>query len=75
MTRIDTFKCDGCGKLFTPRDGAGKIQAVGGATGFHEKMVATEKGELQSKLMQYSFDFCVECNKKLMDFAVKEFKL
>lgn len=76
MTQIISFKCDGCSKVFLPRNEAGQVQAVGGASGFYHKSVMNAETKiLEKKLLQYSFDFCVECNKKVMDFIVKEFKI
>ena len=65
--KITTFKCDICGKEFTARDEKGAIQAVGGMSGFYYRMIPDKNGELKKVLMQYDFDFCPKCNKKLVD--------
>ncbi len=76
MTQIMLFKCDGCGVKFTPRDEKDprKAALVGGATGFTNKMVKSKEGGTEYRAMQYSFDFCVKCNKKVIELISKEFK-
>ena len=56
--------CDICSKEVALD---GEMTLLGGMTGFYEKEVeADDKKEMKS--FQYNFDFCPECNKKIVDF-------
>ena len=66
-----SFECDICGKEFTGRNEKGEVETVGGMNGFYEKSVMGEDKVLDKQVMQYNFDFCPECNKKMVDFYIK----
>lgn len=67
-----TLKCDICEKEVAL--GTKDLQVVGGMNGFYEKEFDVEvdgKVEKEAKVMQYSFDFCPECNKKMVEHYFK----
>ncbi len=66
-----SFECDACSKEFTGRDEKGEILPVGGMNGFYKKPVMGEDKTMTEQMMQYNFDLCPECNKKVLDFYFK----
>ncbi len=72
MSQRVSFVCDICEKEFSVRTDPNNPQsapnAVGGMNGFAQRTVTGPDGTLQQVLMQYSHDFCVECNKKFVDY-------
>lgn len=73
MTKLAIYVCDACKVKFGPRDDKDRILEVGGAHGFFVRTIMNpETKSLENKMMQYDFDFCPKCNKKLMGFVMKE---
>lgn len=67
-----SFVCDICKKEFTARNEKGEINAVGGMEGFFRKMIPNpETKVLEKKVLQYHFDFCEDCNKKMVGYYIK----
>jgi len=66
--QIPRFKCDLCGKEYSNRGENNKAEPIGGMNGFYIKQIPDAEKILKPTLMQYNLDFCVECNKKMMDY-------
>lgn len=68
MAQKISFVCDICKKEFSARDNQGQILPVGGMNGFYKKTITDPKDKtLKPVLMQYAFDLCPDCNKKMVD--------
>jgi len=65
-----SFNCDICKKEFTARNEKGEVQPVGGMSGFIMKTQKQEDGSIKPALVQYDFDFCPECNDKMVNHFI-----
>lgn len=66
-----SFVCDICGEEFDGRDKNDQIEPVGGMNGFYKKKVVGPDKTMQDQMLQYNFDFCAQCNKKMVDYYFK----
>lgn len=65
MTMIQSFKCDGCGTIFSARDEKGNAQPVGGVNGAF--MAPGDTGP-EGVITAIDGDFCTTCFEKIIKF-------